>query len=245
MNKREAGIIAVVIIALSGTSFVFAGNEGVPFDELWNAIFGLQEDMDDLQNTLDLYGQIAELQTKVDYLESRLTVLELVPGPLGPAGPEGPTGPKGDTGEQGPIGPAGPEGDTGDTGPAGPEGPTGPKGDTGPQGPAGLGDPDYDSGWVSINQNQIREMHLGYKYKWNAFVYVQGKGALGTDKIVTMHQTFLGGEIVGELFTKQAGLTWGMTEKTYEDILKVHRGEDDIFWEYVRVMVWKLPPPIE
>ncbi len=32
MSKREAGIVAVAIIAMFGASFAFAGNEGVPFD---------------------------------------------------------------------------------------------------------------------------------------------------------------------------------------------------------------------
>ena len=86
---------------------------------------------------------------------------------------------------------------------------------------------------------------MGYNYKWNAFVYVLGLGEFGTDKIPTIHQMFLGGEILGELVTKKVGLTWGMTEEEDGDVIKVHRLEDDTFWKYVRVMVWKLPPPKE
>ena len=104
MSKSEAGIIVTIIIAISSISFAYAGNNGVPFDELWEAIFGIQEEVEDIQSTLDLHAEIAELHATVNYLESRLTVLELVPGPQGPAGSTGPEGPEG---PQGLIGPAG------------------------------------------------------------------------------------------------------------------------------------------
>ena len=96
ISKKEAGIIAVVVIALSGTVLVFgARNNGVPFNEIWEAIKGLQAD-------------IAEI--------------ELLPGPEGPVGP---AGPQGEQGPQGDPGSAGSQGTPGETGPAGPQGPPG------------------------------------------------------------------------------------------------------------------------
>ena len=237
MSKREAGIIAVVIIAFSGISFAFAEKDGVPFDEIWEAIFGVQEEVADMQSILDLHVQIAtlsahvqQLQSQYDILQSYVDTIELIPGPLGPAGETGPQGPQGETGETGP---------TGSTGPEGPEGPIGPIGATG-----ALIDPDYDSGWLDIKQDQVISLELGYNYKWNAFVYVLGLGEFGTDTIATVHQAFLGGEIIGEVFTtSQVGLTWGMTKEEKGDVIIVHRCADDPFWEYVRVIVWKLPHP--
>ena len=216
ISKREAGIIAVVIIALSGISFAFARNNGeqnngVPFKEIWEAINGLKEDMTDF--------------VTFKYLERKLNALELLPGsegPEGPVGPTGATGPKGDTGS------AGPKGDTGDTGP------------TGPIGSAGLGDPDYDSGWVPINQGQTISLHLVEKYELSAFVYVLGKfGDADAGEREVIHQIFLGGEYKGD---ESAGLTWSMSD---EDIIEVRRLPQDANWEKVRVMVWKLPIPIE
>jgi hypothetical protein len=109
----------------------------------------LQSEMENIEATLDIHAQIAELLAKVDYLESRLTVLELVQGPPGP------TGPKGDPGNVGPVGPVGPEG------------------------PAGLGEPDYDSGWVTMESGQSHQVFqfdttVIYDYE-NTLVSLEGK----------------------------------------------------------------------
>jgi len=101
ISKREAGIIAVVIIALSGISFAYAATNGKPFNEIWDAIFGLQ---------------------------AAIKNIELLPGPAGEMGPQGP---KGETGEQGLIGPAGSDGPAGATGATGSKGDTGPPGPPG------------------------------------------------------------------------------------------------------------------
>ena len=90
MSRKEIGIVVTVILALTSISFAFAGNNGVPFDEIWEAIFGIHDDVEDIQSTL--------------------TELELVPGPPGPEGPEGPVGPEGPLGEKGDTGNPGPTG---------------------------------------------------------------------------------------------------------------------------------------
>ena len=61
---------------------------GLPFDEIWNAI-------NNLQRQLDL------ILTKLDGLD------DISSGPPGPQGPEGQQGPKGDQGPPGPPGPPG------------------------------------------------------------------------------------------------------------------------------------------
>jgi hypothetical protein len=252
MSRREAGIIAVVIIAMSGISFAFAGNGGVPFDEIWDAIFGLQEDMEEIQSTLDLYALIATLEARIVNLETNVGALQFVPGPQGITGPqgatgltgqEGPTGPMGSQGPEGPPGPATPgpqgeKGDTGDQGIQGDKGDAGPQGPQGPIGPAGLGDPDYDSCWVPINPGQTKTLILGDKYELSAFVYVLGKyGDASADEPEVIHQIFLGGECNGD---ESAGITWSISDN---DIITVSRLPDDTAWEKVRVMVWKLPKP--
>jgi len=63
-------------------------SSGEPFDELWDAISKLQNDLANIQVSNGVQGQ---------------------------AGPQGSPGPPGPQGEQGPLGPAGPEGPAGDS----------------------------------------------------------------------------------------------------------------------------------
>ena len=73
-------------------------------------------------------------------LESKISKIELTPGPKGDKGDTGSIGPQGSKGEIGPQGPTGltgQKGDTGNTGASGPTGPQGPKGDTGSTGATG------------------------------------------------------------------------------------------------------------
>jgi len=69
-------------------------SSGEPFDELWDAIIKLQNDLANIQVSNGDQGS---------------------QGPQGLTGATGPQGPPGPQGEQGPQGPAGPEGPTGDS----------------------------------------------------------------------------------------------------------------------------------
>ena len=80
------------------------------------------------------------------YVNDKIEIIELTPGPQGPKGEkgdrglqgyQGETGPRGIPGPQGPEGPEGPEGPAGPKGEQGEPGPIGPQGEPGPQGPAG------------------------------------------------------------------------------------------------------------
>ncbi len=93
MSRKEIGIVVIVIFTLTSISLVFARNNGVPFNEIWEAIFGIQDDVEDIQSTL-----------------TGLELLQGPPGPEGPVGLEGPPGEKGDTGNQGLQGNPGPTG---------------------------------------------------------------------------------------------------------------------------------------
>jgi len=73
-------------------------SNGQPFNEIWNAIYDLQNQVNNIQ---------------------------LIPGPVGPQGEVGPKGDTGDRGEQGHRGEVGPQGESGqkgDTGDIGPQG---------------------------------------------------------------------------------------------------------------------------
>lgn len=85
----------VVAFAMPAAAILAKDNENNPFVALWDAITGLQEQIDNI---------------------------ELIPGPKGDKGDPGELGPKGDkgdTGERGPKGDQGEKGDTGEQGPAG------------------------------------------------------------------------------------------------------------------------------
>ena len=197
--------------------------------------------------------EIAELHATVDYLESRLTVLELVPGPPGPEGdegpdgpegPEGPEGPPGETGDTGDTGATGAKGDKGDTGATGAPGakgdqgergfpgPNGAKGDTGEQGPPGLLSPDYDSGWTAISAGTFISFDPGFDMD-NTFVYMVGRITYLSPEgdYIKIHQSAYGGD-------SPYGVFWCTTPA---GAIQVGRTASDTLWEEVRVMVWQLP----
>lgn len=232
MSRKEIGLVVTVIIALTGVSYAFAGPDAVPFDEIWEAIFGIQEDVEAIQSTFDLHMEIAELHAIVDSLESRLTVLELVPGPPGPEGdegPEGPEGPPGEKGDTGDTGATGAKGDKGNTGATGPPGSNGAKGD---QGPPGLLDPDFDSGWTAISAGTPISLNPGFDMD-NTFVYMVGRITYLSPEgdYTKIHQSAYGGD-------SPYGIFWytGVSGN-----IVVSRTTSDTLWEEVRVMVWQLP----
>ena len=68
------------------------------------------------------------------YVDQKVEMVELTPGPQGEQGPQGIPGPQGPQGERGIDGAQGPQGEQGPEGPQGPQGEAGP---VGPQGPKG------------------------------------------------------------------------------------------------------------
>lgn len=104
------GLVAAVLV-FTGTMRL-ANAAGDPFTPLWNAIQGLQDQIDNL---------------------------DLIPGPQGETGPQGDPGPIGPQGPQGEVGPQGPAGTNGTNGLNGVNGTQGPQGLQGIQGPAGTG----------------------------------------------------------------------------------------------------------
>lgn len=123
LNKRVIALASVIMIIsfLLGTVVVAVAPEDSGLDAIWEAIFGIEEDVEDLQTQVDYQAQINELEVEVAELRS---VLELLDDPWIP-------GPPGMQGETGPQGPQGPQGNTGPQGPQGVQGPTGPQGPMG------------------------------------------------------------------------------------------------------------------
>ncbi|MCK4477541.1 hypothetical protein KAU88_03310 [Candidatus Bathyarchaeota archaeon] len=95
LNKKIVTLTSVIAIIsfLIGTALVAAGPED-PLTEMWEAIFGIQDDVEDLQTQIDLQAQIADLQSEVDVLKAQMEFLE-DPWIVGPPGPQGETGPQG------------------------------------------------------------------------------------------------------------------------------------------------------
>jgi len=97
-----------------------------------------------------------------------------------------------------------------------------------------LGTPDYDSGWFYIsNGGQVIKTHnLGTT---NVLVFMVGKYSSSSSPYI--HQRFYGGE---ETWPNYWGAYWqDLTETT---IRVIRQGQDEI-WNYVRVMIWKIPEP--
>ncbi len=96
----------------------------------------------------------------------------------------------------------------------------------------GLGAPDYDSGWVSIDTSQ----ELTFTHNLNTtevLVYVIGKDSdpPGINQINYGSNVYSG---IG------AGAYW---HSLTQNNVKVHRESDDVNWDQVRVMIWKIPEP--
>jgi len=97
-----------------------------------------------------------------------------------------------------------------------------------------LGTPDYDSGWFNIsNGGQVIKTHnLGTT---NVLVFMVGKYSNSSSPYI--HQRNYGGE---ETWPNYWGAYWqDLTETT---IRVIRQGQDEN-WNYVRVMVWKIPEP--
>ena len=81
-NKRKIVTLTSLILVVSflSVTVVTAAPRGGPLEELWNAIFGLQDDMDQVFNSV--FEDIDNLQTQIDEIE-------LLPGPQGEQGEPG------------------------------------------------------------------------------------------------------------------------------------------------------------
>lgn len=101
--------IAIIIAFLLGSIATVAAPEDAGLEALWAAIFGIEEDVEDLQTQVDYQAQIDELAVEVGYLRGVLDLLE-DPWIQGPPGPQGETGPQGEQGLAGPQGEQGPQG---------------------------------------------------------------------------------------------------------------------------------------
>ena len=167
-GKNYIILTTIIITAFLLGSIVTAAPDGTSvLDDLWNYIFGIEEDVEELQNQLLLMAMIDDLEDRIEDLEDDPGT----PGPIGPTGPIGPPGPEGPEGPEGPTGPPGPEGDTGDTGP---------KGDTG-----SFFAPDYDSGWQILPSGSKSLAHNLDTV--DIYVYLIGKMDNGNT-----HQRFYG-----------------------------------------------------
>lgn len=94
--KNKFHIVGYTVLTLLLTyTTAFAAKGGEPFNALWDAISGL---------------------------EQQIVTIELTPGPQGPQGEMGPQGPAGEDGVDGQDGAPGADGATGPQGPAGPAG---------------------------------------------------------------------------------------------------------------------------
>jgi hypothetical protein len=225
LSRKYVVLTVTLVIAsfLVGTGVVAAAT-GTPFDEIWKAIFGIQEDVEDLKTQLDLQAQIAALEAQTALLKAKLDLLTdpWIEGPPGATGATGATGPKGATGDQGPQGEQGIQGVQGE------------KGETGPQGsPGGLTSPDFDSGWRSIDQGQTIALNhnLGTD---KVLIFLYGKDSAGF-----MHIQYLGGEIVKSDSTwYYYGATWWSL--TQNNVL-VTRLADDNAWNQFQLLMWKIP----
>ena len=66
-------LIPVVIASMIGATFVSAEVKGKPFDELWEAVFGLQTRVDNHEtNISQLKSTIAALEDRIETLEAQL-----------------------------------------------------------------------------------------------------------------------------------------------------------------------------
>jgi len=93
-----------------------------------------------------------------------------------------------------------------------------------------LGKLDYDSGWLTLAKGDNVFPHpLGTK---EVIVYIVGKKTLGG----AWHQMDYGG--FGSTWVGWLGVYWN---KLTETEITVHRHGDDENWEYVRIMMWRIP----
>jgi len=239
MTKKNVGIVALVIIAMSTISFAFAAQDGTSFEEIWEAIFGIQNDVEDLQEQYELHAEIEYLRGIVEALQEQVNNLPTGGGQQGPPGPEGPPGPQG---------------------PAGQDGEQGPPGDSHFEGylpedfasashshdysdisnhppiltetdvislinENSMGLPGYDSGWFVMGpgENVWLEHNLG---TYDIFVYFMGQSTYPLDPDI-------------EYIHSGRGLDWNSDPYT-PNLIQVL---NEVNWQKVRVLIWTLPPP--
>jgi len=123
LNRKIIALTTIVLVAtfLTGTVVGVRAPEDNPLDELWDAIFGIQDDVEDLQAQIDLQAQVDELEADVIALQAQIGFLSdpWIEGRPGPQGEQGLQGEQGPTGSQGPQGEPGPQGEQGPEGPMG------------------------------------------------------------------------------------------------------------------------------
>lgn len=95
--------------------------------------------------------------------------------------------------------------------------------------------PAYDSGWITISQNE--DLVLIHNLNTtDLFVYFIGKDSTGT------HQYYYGGDrkVLPDWSTDNRGLYWGWgTNMT----IQLYRLREDLHYEQVRVMIWRILEP--
>lgn len=125
-------ILAILLVAVMSVSLLARvenqGKAGKPFEEIWNAIQEIWDELVDLQGQIvqEIADRIADVDAEEAAriggdadLQNQIDTIELTPGSQGDPGPQGPEGEQGPEGPQGPQGEQGPKGDKGDTGGAG------------------------------------------------------------------------------------------------------------------------------
>lgn len=90
--------------------------------------------------------------------------------------------------------------------------------------------PTYDSGWVNISQGEFLVLTHNLNTT-NLLVYVVGHRFDASP----IHQVYYG----WDRFNKHEGLYWCGTNTT----IVVDRAKDDVSWDQVRVMIWKIQEP--
>jgi len=100
-----------VISVLPSVAVGQPGQNGQPFEEIWNAIGEIWNTLDDLHELIvqEISDRIAADQD----LQNQIDTVELIEGPPGPQGEPGPEGPQGEPGTEGPQGPQGESGTVG------------------------------------------------------------------------------------------------------------------------------------
>ncbi len=67
LTKKTGGLLIAGI--LIGATLVTAASNGEPFNEIWDAIIGVEEDVQDLSEKVDLLEKIYALEARVAVLE--------------------------------------------------------------------------------------------------------------------------------------------------------------------------------
>jgi outer membrane murein-binding lipoprotein Lpp len=100
-----------------------------------------------------------------------------------------------------------------------------------------LGTPAYDSGWVKIEPQQTVALTHDLNTT-EVIVYMIGRNSATGYKI---HQTFYGGAQTPNGIDTIRGAYWYYLD---EMTLRIHRLRNDIFWDEVRILIWKLQKPL-